>query len=109
LGNQITNIDILAGLTNLKTLYIDHNQINTIDALADLTNSQYLNLESNQISDITPLVANSQQGGLGQVDEAYLSYNYLDLSSISQTMIDIQTLKSDGVSVTYQPQNNGKA
>ncbi|EAG1723523.1 hypothetical protein BBW79_14345, partial [Listeria monocytogenes] len=53
--NQISDISLLANLTNLSTLYLNNNQISDISPLANLTNLSTLYLNNNQISDISPL------------------------------------------------------
>ena len=99
--NQISNLEPLAGLTNLQTLVLGANQISNLEPLAGLTNLELLYLYNNQIRDISPLVANS---GLGSCDGVWLEDNYLDLTSGSAAMADIQTLLHRGVDVHYQPQ-----
>ncbi len=99
-GNQITDISALAGLTNLTTLDLgwggSSNQITDISALAGLTNLQSLDLAFNQITDISALVSNS---GLGSGDVVGLTYNSLDLTPGSADWLNILTLQNRGVTV----------
>ncbi len=100
-ANQISDLKPLADLTNLEWLDLMYNQISNLEPLAGLTNLELLYLYNNQIRDISPLVANS---GLGSCDGVWLEDNYLDLTSGSAAMADIQTLLHRGVDVHYQPQ-----
>jgi len=102
-GNQITDITPLQNLTNLYGLNLGDNQITDITSLQNLTNLQELYLYDNHITDITPLVDNT---GIGEGDYVDIRYNYLDLTSGSDDMQNIQTLLDRGVSVQYDPQNN---
>jgi len=104
-NNQISDISVLTNLNNLRYLDLQNNQINDISALTNLNNLQELYLSNNQISDITPLITNSWSGGLGQWDTISLELNYLDLASGSKALTDVQTLISNGVKVSYEPQN----
>lgn len=100
--NQISDIGALAGLKNLWLLALDNNRIRNIGPLTGLTNLQYLGLNYNQISDIIPLVRNS---GLGSGDSVWLEHNYLDLTSGSDDMVNIQALIDRGVQVDYRQQD----
>ena len=91
--------------TNLKFLNLSNNQINDISVLENLNNLQWLQLSNNQIKTVSPLVTNSRNGGLAQTDIVYLENNFIDLSTGSQTMNDIQILVNGCVTVTYVPQN----
>ncbi len=51
----ISDISLLAGLTNLRWLVLDNNAISDISPLAGLTNLEQLDLQVNKISDISPL------------------------------------------------------
>jgi Leucine-rich repeat (LRR) protein len=101
-NNQVQDISALANLTNLEWLDFDNNQVSDISPLANLTNLEWLNFQSNQVSDISPLVLNE---GLGFCDTIYMKNNYLDLTSGSQNMQDIETLINRGVDVYYEPQS----
>lgn len=54
-SNQISDISLLAGLTNIYDLSLRNNQLNYISPLENLTNLEYLNIDENQISDLRPL------------------------------------------------------
>jgi Leucine-rich repeat (LRR) protein len=100
--NQISDISALKNLTSLTWLYLDFNQISDISALKNLTDLTKIYLDNNQISDITALVAIQ---GIGTGDILDLRNNYLNVSSGSKNMSDIQTLIDRGVNLTYLPQN----
>jgi len=53
--NQITDISLLSGLTNLTELYLGDNQLTDISALSNLTQLTLLSLDYNQLNDISPL------------------------------------------------------
>jgi internalin A len=57
IGNQITDIKPLAGLTNLTYLALAKNQITDVKPLAGLINLTYLSLSENQISDFKSLAS----------------------------------------------------
>ncbi|HEX28712.1 TPA: hypothetical protein ENG04_01380, partial [Candidatus Poribacteria bacterium] len=77
--NQITDIKPLKNLVNLKSLWADYNQIKDITPLGGLTNLQYLQLRFNQISYIQPLIDNP---GIGEGDTIDITGNPLTESSI---------------------------
>jgi len=116
-NNQIADINTLSHLVNLRWLYLENNKIWRIDVLSNLTrlgqptswlcpppppDCAHLNLSNNMISDIQALVDNA---GLGAEDRITIHYNYLDLSSGSDDMQNIQALIGRGVDVLYEPQN----
>jgi internalin A len=100
-NNQISDISPLQNLTGLQILYMYNNQVSDISALKKLVNLWDADLSVNQITDISSLVSNS---GLQAGDLININYNYLDITPGSQTMLDIQTLISRGVHVTYSLQ-----
>ncbi|MGC7139061.1 leucine-rich repeat domain-containing protein [Listeria ivanovii] len=53
--NELTQVDALANLTQLETLFISKNQLKNIDALANLTNLKTLDLNRNELEDLSPL------------------------------------------------------
>ena len=67
--NVITNVEPLAGLTNLHFLGLGGNQVADIGPLAGLTNLNHLYLNGNQVADIGPLA------GLTNLNHLYLSDN----------------------------------
>jgi len=122
-SNQISNISVLANLTNLHQLSLVQNQITDISALAQLIHLSYVTLFDNQISDVSSLEqltnlsnldlrrnhisdisALALNLGIGSGDLVYIEENYLDITSGSLDMEDIQTLIGRGVTVYFQGQ-----
>ncbi|NHM26453.1 hypothetical protein G7K71_05510 [Desulfofundulus sp. TPOSR] len=98
------NIQDLAKLEfviNLVSLNLAGNRIESIREIENLQNLKYLNLAHNNIRDISPLVKNSEQGGLGWGAVVDLRDNPLDLEEGSQAYQDIARLISRGVTVKY--------
>ncbi len=98
------NIQDLAKLEfviNLVSLNLAGNRIESIREVENLQNLKYLNLAHNNIRDISPLVKNSEQGGLGWGAVVDLRDNPLDLEEGSQAYQDIARLISRGVTVKY--------
>ena len=56
-SNSLSNISLLAGLTNLIELRLGHNLIENISPLAGLTNLTFLDLTSNSVSNILPIAS----------------------------------------------------
>ena len=54
-GNNISDISPLAELTNLTSLYLYDNSVSDISAMADLTKLTLLHLWGNNVSDISPV------------------------------------------------------
>lgn len=55
-GNRnITDISALAGMTQMESLWIKDNQITDISALANMKNLVYLYMQDNQVVDLSPL------------------------------------------------------
>ncbi len=76
--NLISDISSLLGLTNLEVLDLEHNQISDIVTLSGLTNLTRLLLENNVISDISPL------SGLTNIDDLHLGNTHLtDISPLA--------------------------
>ena len=76
--NLISDISSLSGLTNLEVLDLEHNQISDIVTLSGLTNLNRLLLENNVISDISPL------SGLTNIDDLHLGNTHLtDISPLA--------------------------
>lgn len=55
-GTQVSDLNPLAGLNNLKTLDLRHSQVSDLSAISSLTALTDLILWGTQVSDITPLV-----------------------------------------------------
>ena len=69
-GNQIHNLEPLAGLIHLKSLSLCENQISDISPLANLTNLIGIDLNGNNISDITPFANLTQLEWLSLVNNS---------------------------------------
>ena len=54
-GEGITDISLIAGLTNLRSLMLQNNNISDITAITGMTEMGHLILFDNNISDISPL------------------------------------------------------
>ena len=75
--NQISDLSPLAGLTQLERLELSDNRISDLSPLKGLTNLKWLNLHGNQISDLSPLA------GLTNLEVPWLSKNKItDLSPL---------------------------
>jgi hypothetical protein len=98
---EIESLDGIQYIQNLQKLNFSSNQVSDISLLANLTNLEWLEFSDNQVSDISALVLNE---GLGSGDIINMENNYLDLTSGSQNMQDIETLINRGVDVIYEPQ-----
>ena len=93
--NSISDLSVLAGLTNLERLGLRRNRISDLSPLAGLTNLTRVDLRHNSISDISPLVANT---GVGSEDEVVLNDNPLNYAAINT---DVPALKDRGVMVEF--------
>jgi internalin A len=69
--NEITDVTPLARLTNLETLVVSANPIADVTPLAGLTNLAELDLQSNKITDVSPLA------GLINLKELRLNNNQI--------------------------------
>ena len=77
-SNAVSDVSVLAGLTQLIWLYLNDNSITDISVLAGLTNLTWLELSGNTISDISVLA------GLTNLITLYLSNNSLsDISALA--------------------------
>ena len=77
-SNNISDVSPLAGLTELRHLYIRGNNISDVSPLSELTKLEQLNLSSNNISDVSPL------SGLTKLEQLDLSSNNIsDVSPLS--------------------------
>ena len=104
-SNQIADIQSLAGMNSLREIYLANNRVQDIAALGILTSLTGVYLANNKIGDISPLVTNSQNGGLGNNDSIELQYNNLNLSDGSIAKTGLQKLTAAGATVSYDPQN----
>jgi len=80
--NQITDVSPLRGLSRLSALDLSNNHVSDLSALSGLTALKRLNLNNNQITDLTPLMLNSDAGGLGPGAEVHIKNNSLDYTQI---------------------------
>ena len=55
IGNQVSDLSPIAGLTNLQYLFLDSNQVSDLSPLAGLINLRELLINRNPISDLSPL------------------------------------------------------
>jgi internalin A len=102
-GNQITDLDALAGMTDLRSLDLTNseqyigmeNSLSDLSPLAGLTDLETLELAGNSISDLSPLLSLRNLSGLN------LDANLLDLRSSSDTLRLIEALIARGTEVTY--------
>ncbi len=77
--NEITDVSPLARLTNLEKLYISNSPITDVSPLAGLTNLTELGLHSNEITDVSPLA------GLTNLKELRLNNNKIkDISPLAK-------------------------
>ena len=77
-ANRITDLKPLAKLTNLERLELAENQITEIGPLSELTHLKTLDLSDNKIKDITPLAT------LNNCEQLDLSNNYVaDLTPLA--------------------------
>ena len=90
---QITDINPIAGLVTLTSLWLSGNQVSNIEPLLNLVNLRILKLQSNQIVDIVTLVNNT---GIDNGDEIELQNNPLSDISINTY---IPQLEARGVTV----------
>ena len=100
-GNQITDLNPLASLTQITHLDCSSNQIADISALEALTNLQWMSVSNNFVEDILPLVNNT---GIDSGDYVDISYNFLDLTPEGTDMTNITILLNRGVDLAYEPQ-----
>ena len=85
-GNQIQDLQPIAGLIHLKQLSLCGNQISDISPLANLTNLIGIDLNGNKVSDITPLA------NLTELDWLSLNNNSIEDISPLANLINLQQL-----------------
>ncbi len=83
---KISNIDFLANLPQLQSLYLSYNQISNVDFLANLTQLQSLDLRSNKISNWDFLK------NLTQLQSLNLSYNKISNADFLANLTQLQSL-----------------
>ena len=96
----------LSGLGNLAYLELSNNQITVISDLSGLSALNNIDLSNNYLTSISPLQSAASFHSGGVLD---LSYNYLNVTDGSPTMVTINSFTSKGVTVTYSPQNSAPA
>lgn len=94
----LTDIMPLDKLTKLKEINLNYNSVNDLTPLTNLTNLQGLYLRSNQITDLSPLVTNSQRGGIGKDNCLDIRYNYWNEVSVNLGE-SLETLINSGIKV----------
>ena len=120
IGNQISDLGPVAGLTNLGDLNMGGNLLTNLSALSNLTQLNYLDIRGNHIfrldplsglTNLTQLYASynriSNLGALTNIPHlnyAGLSYNNLDLSYGSAASNTVDSLTQKGVLVEVVPQ-----
>jgi hypothetical protein len=77
----LTDLSLLAGLTNLQYVNLSHTLVSDLSPLAGLTNLQYVNLSHTPVTDLSPLA------GLANL-------RFLDLTSTPVTEDDVAKLKA---------------
>ena len=89
-GNSITDISPLSGIPRLNGLWLDNNSISDISVLSGLTRLVYLQLESNpNLSNMQPLLDNK---GLEGGDRVFLRNTNVGCT-------DVAALQAKGVTV----------
>lgn len=99
--NKVSDINALEELVNIEELSLSQNKITDIGILENLNNLKILHLDQNEIGNISSLINNE---GLESGDEIDISNNYLDLTTGSEDMDNIQKLINRDVKVGYEPQ-----
>lgn len=90
----ITDLRPLAGLTNLKGLYLNLNEITDLSPIARLTNLEKLGISGNPIADVTPLA------GLTNLTELYLHGNEITDVSPLAGLIKLKDLRLNHNKIT---------
>lgn len=98
-NNQIASITPLASLTNLTFLDLGDNRVVNIEALAGLFFLNELYLDGNEIYNFAPLIANAQNGGIGDGSLVVLPDTILNAQREIQDIYtdDINALLERGV------------
>ena len=74
-GNQVSDLAPIAGLTELRHLILNDNLISDLSPIAGLTNLEALVLESNDVSDLSPIA--------GLINLEHIDFNANDVSDLS--------------------------
>ncbi|MEM7533224.1 MAG: leucine-rich repeat domain-containing protein [Chloroflexota bacterium] len=93
-NTQVNDLSVLAGLTNLQQLDLSNTQVQDISALASLMNLQRLNLSSTQVSSLSALADLSK---LKQLDLVGLTVN--DISAMVK-LTNLQRLNLQATEVS---------
>ncbi|KAK7487003.1 hypothetical protein BaRGS_00021673, partial [Batillaria attramentaria] len=111
-GNEITKVEGLEGLHDLRELVLDRNKIKTVSeyAFANQWNLQELHMEENRLREISPL------GCLENLQRLYLGSNRIqDISELEKVdtlsnLVEISVVNNalmiiDGIAVTEEERN----
>ena len=74
-GNQVSDLAPIAGLTELRHLILNDNLISDLSPIAGLTNLESLVLELNDVSDLSPIA--------GLINLEHIDFNANDVSDLS--------------------------
>ena len=74
-GNQVSDLAPIAGLTELRHLILNDNLISDLSPIAGLTNLESLVLEFNDVSDLSPIA--------GLINLEHIDFNANDVSDLS--------------------------
>ena len=93
-GNQVSNISPLAGLINLRELWLSHNPISDLSPLKNLKNLTRLQLHNTQIVDLSSIA--------GLIALRRLDISHTDVSNLSPIarLINLQRLDFPGNSIS---------
>lgn len=119
--NPLTNINFVAGMTNLWDFHINDDGVANLSPLTGLTNIHNLGVAGNGITDLAPLATLrylrwvtlwnnhlqdiSALSGLTNLDYVDLRHNWLDINPGSAARTVITTLQGRGTTVDYDPQD----
>jgi hypothetical protein len=99
--NNLNDLSLLAGLTRLRRLWLFGNNIESVTGLEHLPNLEELVLSDNQITDLELLVSNT---GLGAGDAVHLTGNPLSDTAL---FVQIPALQARGVDVQFNAPDPG--
>ncbi len=85
-NNEITSLEPLSGLVNLKTLYCYRNNITTLEPLSELVNLRELHCSDNEITSLEPL------SELVNLQTLYCHENKITSLEPLSRLVNLQTL-----------------
>lgn len=85
-ANNLDDIGLLAGLTELTELNLDRNNITDLTPLAGLTNLRVLGFYANQVEELEPLT------GLADLEILYASYNRIHVVTPLSGLVNLEHL-----------------